>query len=62
MLTSQMPVAKWHSQVGDSTVAEGILDRIIHRAHHIALRGKSMRKNPPQRARAIRPLRWSIQN
>ena len=39
MLTSQMPVAKWHSQIGDSTVAEGILDRIVHRAHRIELRG-----------------------
>jgi len=48
VLTSQMPVAKWHSQIGDSTLAEGILDRIIHRAHRIELRGESMRKNPPK--------------
>lgn len=46
VLTSQLPVAKWHSQIGDSTVAEGILDRIIHHAHRLALRGESMRKNP----------------
>ena len=42
------PVARWHAQIGDSTVAEGILDRIIHRAHRIELRGESMRKNPPK--------------
>jgi DNA replication protein DnaC len=48
VLTSQLPVAKWHQQIGDSTVAEGILDRIVHRAHRIELRGESMRKNPPQ--------------
>jgi DNA replication protein DnaC len=48
ILTSQMPVSKWHQQIGDSTVAEGILDRIVHRAHRIELRGESMRKNPPQ--------------
>jgi DNA replication protein DnaC len=30
VLTSQLPVAKWHSQIGDATLAEGILDRIIH--------------------------------
>jgi len=48
ILTSQMPVAKWHQQIGDSTVAEGILDRIIHRAHRIELRGDSMRKNVPK--------------
>jgi len=45
VLTSQLPVAKWHQQIGDSTVAEGILDRIVHRAHRIELRGESMRKN-----------------
>ena len=48
VLTSQMPVAKWHSQIGDSTVAEGILDRIIHRAHRIELKGDSMRKSLPK--------------
>ena len=48
ILTSQVPVAKWHQQIGDSTVAEGILDRIVHRAHRIELRGESMRKNPPK--------------
>jgi len=48
ILTSQMPVAKWHQQIGDSTVAEGILDRIVHRAHRIELRGESLRKNPPK--------------
>jgi DNA replication protein DnaC len=48
ILTSQLPVAKWHQQIGDSTVAEGILDRIVHRAHRIELRGESMRKNPPK--------------
>lgn len=48
VLTSQMPVAKWHEQIGDATVAEGILDRIVHRAHRIELRGDSLRKNPPK--------------
>jgi DNA replication protein DnaC len=48
VLTSQMPVAKWHSQIGDSTVAEGILDRIVHRAHRIELKGDSMRKSSPK--------------
>jgi DNA replication protein DnaC len=51
ILTSQMPVAKWHQQIGDSTIAEGILDRIIHRAHRIELRGESLRKNPPKAER-----------
>jgi hypothetical protein len=30
ILTSQMPVSKWHEQIGDPTVADGILDRIVH--------------------------------
>jgi len=47
ILTSQLPVAKWHEQIGDPTVAEGILDRIVHRAHRFELKGESLRKNPP---------------
>ncbi len=48
VLTLQIPVAKSHSQIGDSTVAEGILDRIVHRAHRFELKGDSMRKSPPK--------------
>jgi DNA replication protein DnaC len=44
ILTSQLPVAKWHEQIGDPTVADGILDRLVHNAHRLELRGDSMRK------------------
>lgn len=44
MLTSQLPVSKWHGQIGDPTVADGILDRLVHNAHQIEMRGESMRK------------------
>lgn len=44
LLTSQMPVAKWHAQIGDPTVADSILDRLVHAAHRIELQGESMRK------------------
>src|SRR5574342_928017 len=44
ILTSQLPVAKWHEQIGDPTVADGILDRLVHNAHRIEMRGESMRK------------------
>jgi DNA replication protein DnaC len=44
ILTSQLPVSKWHEQIGDPTLADGILDRIVHNAHRIELRGDSMRK------------------
>ena len=44
VLTSQMPVAKWHQQIGYAPVAEGILHRIVHRAHRIELRGDCLRE------------------
>jgi DNA replication protein DnaC len=54
VLTSQLPVKQWYEQIGDATVAEGILDRIIHAAHTIELHGESLRKDPPGRG-AKRP-------
>jgi hypothetical protein len=44
ILTSQLPVS-WHEQIGDPTVADGILDRLVLNAHRIEMRGDSMRKN-----------------
>jgi len=44
ILTSQMPVAHWHEQIGDPTIADSILDRLVHNAHRIELHGESMRK------------------
>jgi DNA replication protein DnaC len=44
LLTSQLPVAKWHAQIGDPTVADSILDRLVHAAHKIEIPGESMRK------------------
>lgn len=44
ILTSQLPVAQWHEQIGDPTVADGILDRLVHNAHRVELRGESLRK------------------
>ena len=44
ILTSQLPVAKLHEQIGDPTVADGILDRLVHNAHRIEMRGESLRK------------------
>jgi hypothetical protein len=35
ILTSQLPVSRWHEQIGDPTVADGILDRLVHNAHRI---------------------------
>lgn len=44
ILTSQIPLAHWHDQIGDPTVADSILDRLVHNAHRIELQGPSMRK------------------
>jgi IstB-like ATP binding protein len=44
ILTSQVPVARWHEQIGDATIADGVLDRLVHDAHRIELRGQSMRE------------------
>jgi DNA replication protein DnaC len=44
ILTSQMPVAHWHEQIGDPTIADSILDRILHNAYRIELKGDSLRK------------------
>ena len=44
ILTSQLPVSKWHEQIGDPTLADSILDRPVHNAHRLEMRGESMRK------------------
>jgi DNA replication protein DnaC len=44
LITSQMTVDKWHAWLDDPTIADAILDRIVHRSHRIALKGPSLRK------------------
>ena len=44
IVTSQLPVEKWHETMADPTLADAILDRLVHNAHHINLKGESMRK------------------
>jgi DNA replication protein DnaC len=44
IITSQVPVSKWHDVIGDKTMADAILDRIIHQAHRVELKGESMRR------------------
>jgi hypothetical protein len=44
ILTSQLPVAKWHEQIGDPSIADSIMDRLVHNAYRIELNGESMRK------------------
>lgn len=44
IITSQLPVEKWYEWLGEPTMADAILDRLVHRAHVICLKGESMRK------------------
>ncbi len=44
LITSQLPVAKWHEVIAEPTFADAILDRIVHNAHRLELEGPSMRK------------------
>src|SRR3982751_1219962 len=44
IVTSQVPLAQWHAVIGSPTLADAILDRLVHNAHRIELQGESMRK------------------
>ena len=43
IVTSQLPVEHWHSWIGDATVADAILDRLLSRSHRLVLKGESLR-------------------
>jgi DNA replication protein DnaC len=51
VITSQLPRDRWHEYLGDPTVADAILDRLVHRAHALALTGPSRRKTEPGQSR-----------
>ncbi len=44
IITSQVPISKWHEIIGEQTIADAILDRIVHDAHRIEMKGESLRK------------------
>jgi DNA replication protein DnaC len=45
VLTSQLPISRWHEQTGDPTLADGILNRLVLNAHRVEMKDDSMRKN-----------------
>ena len=45
LITSQVPVEQWHEIIGNPTLADAILDRLVHNAHRLPIKGESMRKN-----------------
>jgi DNA replication protein DnaC len=44
IITSQLPIEHWHEYLNDPTLADAILDRIVHQSHKIKLKGESLRK------------------
>lgn len=44
LITSQIPVDRWHDIIGEPTIADAILDRIVHSAHRLKLGGDSLRR------------------
>ncbi len=44
IFTSQVPVKQWHDIIGEKTVADAVLDRIVHNAHRVELKGESLRR------------------
>lgn len=47
LITSQLPVKAWHTYLDDPTLADAILDRVVHSSHKIELKGRSLRENTP---------------
>ena len=45
LITSQLPVDQWHAYLGDRTVADAILDRLVHNSYRLVLKGESMRRH-----------------
>jgi len=48
LITSQLPTSAWHEWLGEPTIADAIMDRLLHGAHTIALKGESLRRAKPQ--------------
>ena len=44
LIASQLPIEHWHEYIGEATLADAILDRLLHGAHRLTLTGESMRK------------------
>jgi DNA replication protein DnaC len=57
LMTSQLPVDQWHAYLGDRTVADAILDRLVHNSYRIVLKGDSMRKQRGLAPKAPAPSR-----
>ncbi len=54
-VTSQLPVATWHEAIGDATLADAVLDPLVHNAYELPLKGESRRKDKAPAPPAERP-------
>lgn len=57
LVTSQLPVDQWHAYLNDPTLADAILDRLVHNSYRLALKGESMRKQKSVDARTPAPAK-----
>jgi len=55
IITSQLPVDRWHDYFNDPTLADAILDRVIHQSHRIALKGESLRRKSNDKIKSSTP-------
>ena len=51
IITSQLPIEHWHAWIGDATIADAILDRVMQRNHRLTLTGDSLRQSKPKKAK-----------
>jgi hypothetical protein len=51
LITSQVPIAQWHDIIADPTLGDAILDRIVHNAHRVELKGDSLRRRAGEKKR-----------
>nr|VFJ45193.1 MAG: DNA replication protein DnaC [Candidatus Kentron sp. DK]VFJ55966.1 MAG: DNA replication protein DnaC [Candidatus Kentron sp. DK] len=62
LVASQLPVDLWHEYIGEATLADAILDRLIHNAHRLLLQGESMRRQPPQNPSNLQNSEENVNN
>jgi DNA replication protein DnaC len=56
MIISQLPTDQWYASIGDNTLADAILDRLMHNAHRLPLQGDSMRKRETELTEREHPV------